>query len=151
MTKDLKQVVSELLFQDIMPPGWTWTSQYRKKIIADCCDIMEQCLQEDFTAHSATYCQKVAETCDALIKGVNAEKEENTEEWPHNQTLFDSEDYVSSFVNCLFRKAKAFAPIDGSLDKLGRFIDREAPCCYHCTGRCQYWHILHCYRNKDNA
>ncbi len=149
MQLGIKQAVIDLLFQDTFPPNWThynWTSQYRHTIVSRCCDIIEQCSQEDFCAHNPIYCEKVHATCEALVKKVKGEEEEQEGgEWPHNIDWFDCEDYVSSFTCYLFNKAKICAPKNGLLIRLETFIEREAPCSSHCLGLCHSHNPVHCF------
>ena len=117
----------------------TWNSEYRHIIASRCIDIIGQASREDFRVHNPIYCQKVQETCVALIKKVKgAEVEEELGEWPHNIDWFDSEDHLFSFTGYLVCKAQQYAPEDGLLTHLQLFMEREAPCCSYCLGLCHF-------------
>jgi len=131
----LKEKITSLLYKNENPSHWvhhTWNSQYRHTLISLCCQIVEQCSQQDFSFHKPTYCTKVIEACKAIV----------TQEGRYYE--YESGDYVFKFIDVLLEKASAFAPEGGILPRLQKFLDSEEPCCSYCVGLCFTNHLHHC-------
>lgn len=126
-----------------------WNTKYREILITKCCEIIAQCSDQKFYTCNTFYCQKVEETCKALINRVNGKQEEVDDDrgmhWPNNIDWFCMDDTVHSFIELLLKKAGKHAPRNSLLDWLYSFIITESPCSTHCIGECHRQGITTCF------